>query len=66
MVYGGEAVVNASVQTRQEIMSVIQQLNPGAPTYLEKRKPKVLDQRLCFLERLRSLMLSRLCAAQLG
>ena len=34
VVYSGEAVVvNASVQTRQEIMSVIEQLNPGAPTY---------------------------------
>ena len=34
VVYGGEAVVvNASVQTRQEIMSAIEQLNPGAPTY---------------------------------
>ena len=32
----------------RQIMSVIQQLNPGAPTYLEKRKPKVLGQRLCF------------------
>ena len=32
VVYCGEAVVvNASVQTRQEIMSVIEQLNPGAP-----------------------------------
>jgi len=26
-------VVNASIQTRQEIMSAIEQLNPGAPTY---------------------------------
>ena len=34
VVFGGEAVVvNASLQTRQEIMSVIEQLNPGAPTY---------------------------------
>ena len=34
VVYCGEAVVvNASVQTRQEIMSVIEQLNPGAPSY---------------------------------
>jgi hypothetical protein len=34
VVFGGEAVVvNASVQTRQEIMSAIEQLNPGAPTY---------------------------------
>ena len=34
VVFDGEAVVvNASVQTRQEIMSVVEQLNPGAPTY---------------------------------
>ena len=34
VVFGGEAVVvNASVQIRQEIMSAIEQLNPGAPTY---------------------------------
>ena len=34
VVFGVEAVVvNASVQTRQEIMSAIEQLNPGAPTY---------------------------------
>ena len=34
VVFNGEAVVvNASVQTRQEIMSVVEQLNPGAPTY---------------------------------
>ena len=34
VVFRGEAVVvNASVQTRQEIMSVIEQLNPGAPVY---------------------------------
>ena len=34
VVFGGEAVVvNASVQTRQEIMSAIEQLNPGAPAY---------------------------------
>jgi len=34
VVFDGEAVVvNASVQTRQEIMSAIEQLNPGAPTY---------------------------------
>ncbi len=34
VVFGGEAVlVNASVQTRQEIMSAIEQLNPGAPSY---------------------------------
>ncbi len=34
VVYGGEAVVvNASVQTRQQIMSAIEQLNPGAPAY---------------------------------
>ena len=34
VVFGGEAVVvNASLQTRQEIMSAIEQLNPGAPTY---------------------------------
>ena len=34
VVFGGEAiVVNASMQTRQEIMSTIEQLNPGAPTY---------------------------------
>lgn len=34
VVFGGEAVmVNASVQTRQEIMSAIELLNPGAPTY---------------------------------
>ena len=26
-------VVNASVQTRQEIMSAIEQLNPGTSTY---------------------------------
>ena len=34
VVYGGEAVVvNASMQTRREIMSAIEQLNPGAPLY---------------------------------
>ena len=34
VVFGGEAVVvNASVQSRREIMSTIEQLNPGAPTY---------------------------------
>ena len=34
VVFNGEAVVvNASVQTRKEIMSVIEQLNPGAPNY---------------------------------
>ena len=34
VVFGGEAVVvNASVQTRKEIMSAIEQLNPGAPSY---------------------------------
>ncbi len=34
VVFGGEAVVvNACVQTRQEIMSVIEQLNPGTSTY---------------------------------
>jgi len=34
VVFDGEAVVvNASMQTRQEIMSVVEQLNPGAPTY---------------------------------
>lgn len=34
VVFGGEAVVvNASVQSRREIMSAIEQLNPGAPTY---------------------------------
>ena len=34
VVFDGEAVVvNASVQTRQEIMSVVEQLNPGTPTY---------------------------------
>ena len=34
VVFGGEAVVvNASVQSRQEIMSTIEQLNSGAPTY---------------------------------
>lgn len=34
VVFDGEAVVvNASIQTRQEIMSAIEQLNPGAPTY---------------------------------
>ena len=34
VVFNGEAVmVNACVQTRQEIMSAIEQLNPGAPSY---------------------------------
>ena len=34
VVYNGEAVVvNARVQSRQEIMSTIEQLNPGAPIY---------------------------------
>ena len=34
VVFGGEAVVvNASIQTRQQIMSTIEQLNPGAPSY---------------------------------
>ena len=34
VVFGGEAVVvNASQQTRQEIMSIIEQLNPGSPSY---------------------------------
>ena len=34
VVYNGEAVVvNASIQTRQEIMSTIEQLNPGAPSH---------------------------------
>ena len=34
VVFNGEAVVvNASVQTRQEIMSVIEMLNPGTPLY---------------------------------
>ena len=34
VVFRGEAVVvNAGVQTRQEIMSIIEQLNPGAPAY---------------------------------
>jgi len=34
VVFGGEAVVvNASLQTRQEIMSIIEQLNPGSPSY---------------------------------
>ena len=34
VVFDGEAVVvNSSVQTRQEIMSSIEQLNPGAPIY---------------------------------
>ena len=34
VVYGGEAVVvNARLQTRQQIMSAIEQLNPGTPTY---------------------------------
>ena len=34
VVFDGEAVVvNASIQTRREIMSAIEQLNPGAPTY---------------------------------
>ncbi len=34
VVYGGEAVVvNASLQTRREIMSTIEQLNPGSPNY---------------------------------
>ena len=34
VVYNGEAVVvNASIQTRQEIMSTIEQLNPGGPSY---------------------------------
>ncbi len=34
VVFSGEAVVvNASVQTRQQIMSAIERLNPGAPTY---------------------------------
>ena len=33
-VFDGEAVVvNASVQTRQEIMSAIEMLNPGTPSY---------------------------------
>ena len=33
VVFGGEAVVvNASMQTRQQIMSTIEQLNPGAPS----------------------------------
>ena len=34
VVYNGEAVVvNASLQTRREIMSTIEQLNPGVPSY---------------------------------
>ena len=34
VVYGGEAVVvNACCQSRREIMSSIEQLNPGAPLY---------------------------------
>ncbi len=34
VVYNGEAVVvDASIQTRQEIMSTIEELNPGAPSY---------------------------------
>ena len=34
IVFDGEAVVvNASVQTRQEIMSAIEMLNPGTPSY---------------------------------
>ena len=34
VVFGGEAVVvNASMQTRQQIMSTIEQLNPGTPSY---------------------------------
>ena len=34
VVFGGEAVVvNANVQSRREIMSAIEQLNPGTPTY---------------------------------
>ena len=34
VVYGGEAVVvNARLHTRQQIMSAIEQLNPGTPTY---------------------------------
>ena len=34
VVFDGEAVVvNASVQTRQEIMSAIEMLNPGTSTY---------------------------------
>ena len=34
VVFDGEAVVvNASLQTRQEIMSIIEQLNPGSPLY---------------------------------
>jgi hypothetical protein len=34
VVFCGEAVVvNAGVQTRQQIMSAIEQLNPGAPEY---------------------------------
>lgn len=34
VVFNGEAVVvNASLQTRREIMSAIEQLNPGAPSY---------------------------------
>ena len=34
VVYGGEAVVvNANVQTRQEIMSAIEMLNPGTSLY---------------------------------
>jgi hypothetical protein len=34
VVFNGEAVVvNASVQSRQEIMSSIEQLNPGSPIY---------------------------------
>ena len=33
VVFDGEAVVvNASEQTRQQIMSTIEQLNPGAPS----------------------------------
>lgn len=34
IVFGGEAVVvNAGCQSRREIMSAIEQLNPGAPSY---------------------------------
>jgi hypothetical protein len=34
VVFDGEAVVvNASVQTRQEIMSAIEMLNPGSSSY---------------------------------
>ena len=43
VVFGGEAVlVNASVQTRQEIMSAIEQLNPGAPSF---KKTKAVGAR---------------------